>query len=108
MEDKELDMILHGYFSDKTPLESSLVLKTKMRLKEKSEKKNTRLLCLIQIGFCLMTLAFVALLIITMGVNTVVIISVIGCIAGMSLIGTLLALLNIENTDTTRRIKVYG
>ena len=104
MEDNQLDIILRSHFSDKVPLENSLVLKTKMRLIEKSEKKNTRLLCLAQIGFWLMALAFGALLIITAGVNTVIILSITGCIAGMNLIGALLALASLYNTNTTRRI----
>ena len=108
MEDNQLDELLHAYFGDKIPLESSLVIKTKMRLKEKSEKKNTRLLCLIQIGFWLMTLAFCALLIIATGVNAVIIISIIGCITGTSLIGTLLALASLNNFDTKERIKIHG
>ena len=108
MEDNQLDIVLKAYFSDKIPLENSLVMKTKIRLREKSNKKNTFLLCLIQIGFWLMTLAFSALIIITAGVNTVIIISIVGCIAGMSLIGTILVLASLKNTDTTRRRRVYG
>jgi hypothetical protein len=88
-----LDLRLKAYFKEKEKkillddVGSALILKTKLRLRQKAEARDSLMVCLIQIGFWLMAAALGILAFITIGVNTVVVISIIGYITGISLIG---------------------
>ena len=107
MDDNQLDLCLKAYFKEKIPLENSLVLKTKLRLKRKAEAKDNLMLCLIQIGFWIMTFALGFLAFITVGFNAVIFVFLIAYITIIGIIGGLLTLLSSRNTNTKRRIGIY-
>ncbi|MCL2108399.1 MAG: hypothetical protein FWH20_03525 [Oscillospiraceae bacterium] len=86
MEDNKLDMLLQAHFSEDAPLDDRLVLKTKQRLREAADKKESFLLGFVQIGFWLMSIAFGGLVFITVGVNIVVIATIIGYIGLFGLV----------------------
>ena len=108
MEDNKIDLILQEHFSETFPLESGLITKTKMLIREKAEKKNNLLLCLIQVGYLLMSLALLALVILSFGVSFALIILVIGYFAVISLVAIVLALVKSRNNNTLRRIRIHG
>jgi hypothetical protein len=107
MDDNHLDLLLHEHFDKKMSPPNDLVLKTKQRLREKAEKKNNLMLCLIQLGFLLMTAVFVTLALITLGIGLTLIVSIAGYAAAVGLAATLLALSETTKTKSLRRTEVY-
>ena len=91
MDDTKLDLQLKAHFSEKFQLEDSLVAKTKLRLQQKAEARETKMLCAIQIGFWIMAVALAILAFVTVGVSTIVVLSIAGYLALVSLLGTVLA-----------------
>lgn len=105
MKDEHVEHLLKTYFTARSPLGEDLKDQIKRDLYQKQAKRDTFLLCFIQVAMFVMTLAMVATaFIVDLGIISTFII--VPTVSG-ALISTAVVLIHFKNTIGTRRMKSY-